>query len=227
MTRRTLSWSAALAAAIALLVAACSSSSSGSAAPESAGAPTSAPTTAPTTAISEAPSTAAESSVPSEVPSIEIPSFVLPSDDKGLEALLPDKLCGKTATKLSMGGDRFASVPDQTFTDTLSQLGKTPKDVSFAVASSGLVTGGDCSDTAIVFRVKGADPGRFRDVFIAAAKEQDNTTWTNGNVGGKDVYIGTQPDSDTKSYAWFRGDALFIVEAKDDATAAPLVQGMP
>jgi len=229
MTRRTLSFSAALTATLALIVAACSSSS-GTTAPTTAA---SAAESSPTEAASAAPPSSAPSEIASEAPlgsaqgglqSFPIPSFQLPSDDKGLEALLPDQVCGKKATKLSMSGDRFASVSDQSFIDTLSQLGKSPKDVSFAVAAD--VTGA-CDVTAVIFRVKGADPGQFRDFFIAAAQKQDKTTWTTGNVGGKDIYIGTQPDSKTKSYAWFRGDALLVVEAKDDATAAPLIQGMP
>jgi len=220
MTRRTLSWSVTLAALVALLATACSSSS-GSAAPSSAQGASSAPTTAP----SEAASTAAESSAPSEAPSIAIPSFVLPSDDKGLEALLPDKLCGKTATKLSMSGDKFAGVTDETFIDTLTKLGKSPKDVAFAVATGAPSSG--CKDVAVVFQIKGADPGRFSDVFIQAAKDQSDTTYTTGNVGGKNVYIGTTPGNDTKAYAYFKGDGLFIVTAADDAAAAPLLQEMP
>jgi hypothetical protein len=220
-----MSWSLALMAAVALLATACSSSSSGSTATASAGAPTNAPTSAPTTAASEAASTAAESSAPSEAPSIEIPSFALPNDDKGLEALLPGKLCGKTATKLSMSGERFAGVTDKTFTDTLTKIGKSPKDVAFAVAAG--APGSGCKEVAVVFQIKGADPGRFRDVFIEAAKAQSNTTYTTGNIGGKDVYIGTTPGNDTKAYAYFKGDGLFIVDAPDDAAAAPLLQEMP
>jgi hypothetical protein len=218
MTRRTLSLGVALVAAIALLVTACSSSSSSSGA-------TSGATTAPTTAPTEAASSAAESGAPSSVPSIAIPSFVLPSDDKGLEGLLPAKLCGKTAVKLSMSGERFAGVTDKTFSDTLAKLGKSPKDVAFAVATG--APSSNCNEVAVVFQIKGADPGRFSDVFIQAAKDQSDTTYTTGNVGGKDVYIGTTPGGDTKSYAYFKGDGLFIVTAADDAAAAPILQAMP
>ena len=78
-----------------------------------------------------------------------------------------------------------------------------------------------------MFQIKGADPGRFSDVFIQAAKDQSDTTYTTGNVGGKNVYIGTTPGNDTKTYAYFKGDGLFIVTAADDAAAAPLLQEMP
>ena len=136
-------------------------------------------------------------------PSIEIPSFELPNDDKGLEGLLPDKLCGKTATKLSMSGDRFAGVTDKTFTDTLAKLGKSPKDVAFAVATG--APSSNCKEVAVVFQIKGADAGRFSDVFIQAAKDQSDTTYTTGNVGGKDVYIGTTPGRRHEGVRLFQG----------------------
>jgi hypothetical protein len=223
MTRRTLSWSVAHAAAVALLATACSSSTGGTAAPSAAGGASSAPTVAPT----EAAPSSAQSAEPSGAPSIAIPSFVLPNDDKGLEALLPDQLCGKKATKLSMSGERFANVPDESFSGALSALGKSPKDVAFAMSTPDIAGNSNCQELAIVFQIKGADSGRFRDVFIAAAKAQDNTTYTTGNVGGKDVYIGTTPGDTTKSYAYFKGDALFMVQAADDASAATLLKVMP
>lgn len=218
MTRRTISATLGMVLAM-ILLAACGGSSS-SVAPSVAGQASSAPeTTAPTTApASEAPSAGA---------SIAIPSFELPSDDKALEALLPSTLCGKAATKLSFSGARFAGVSDPTFTSTLAQLGKSPADVAFAVSSPGVAALGTCKQGAIVFQIKGADPGRFRDVFIAAAQKQNDTTYTQSNVGGKDVYIGTSKSDGTKTYAYFKGDALFIVEAPDEATAAPLLQEMP
>ena len=64
-------------------------------------------------------------------------------------------------------------------------------------------------------------------MFIAAAQKQNDTTYTQGNVGGKDVYIGTSKSDGTKTYAYFKGDALFIVEAPDEASAGPLLQEMP
>ena len=222
MTRRTLSCGRWLVAAVALL-AACELVELDDA-PSAAVGERDRPTTAPTTAPTEA-AVRRRERAPSEAPSIAIPSFVLPNDDKGLEALLPDKLCGKTAIKLSMSGERFAGVTDETFSDTLAKIGKSPKDVAFAVATG--APSSNCNEVAVVFQIKGADPGRFSDVFIQAAKEQSDTTYTTGNVGGKDVYIGTTPGGDTKSYAYFKGDGLFIVTAADDAAAAPLLQEMP
>ncbi len=220
MTRRITAWLAVL--TLATVLAACSSSSA-TTAPSSGGGASAAPSTAP---ASETPSVA-PSSAESSAPSIAIPSFALPNDDKGLEALLPDQLCGKASTKLSLSGARFSTVQDPVFDATLSELGKTATDVSFAIASPGLAGSDSCQVSAAVLRIKGADPSRFRDLFIAAAKKEDNTTYTTGSVGGKDVYIGTTPGNDTQTYAYFKGDALFFVTAPDDATAAPVLQVMP
>jgi hypothetical protein len=223
MTRRITAWLAVL--TLATVLAACSSSSA-TTAPASGGtsaAPSTAPaSTAPTTAPS-----AAESAAPSSAASIAIPSFALPNDDKGLEALLPDQLCGKAAMKLSLSGARFSTVQDPVFDATLSELGRTAADVSFAIAQPDPATSDSCKVSAAVLRIKGADPTRFRELFIAAAKTEENTTYTTGNVGGKDVYIGTTPGKDTQTYAYFKGDALFFVTAPDDATAAPALQAMP
>ena len=218
MTRRTISATVGMVLAM-ILLAACSGSSS-SVAPSAAGQASAAPETT-------APSAAPASEAPSAEASNAIPSFELPSDDKGLEALLPSTMCGKTATKLSFSGARFANITDPTFTSTLAQLGKSPTDVAFAVSSPGVAALDTCKQGAIVFQIKGADPGRFRDVFIAAAQKQNDTTYTQGNVGGKDVYIGTSKSDGTKTYAYFKGDALFIVEAPDEASAAALIQEMP
>lgn len=224
MTRRITAWLAWLAVlTLATVLAACSSSSATSA-PSSGGGTSVAPSSAP---ASSEPS-AAESAAPSSgEASIAIPSFVLPNDDKGLEALLPDQLCGKAAIKLSMSGARFASVQDPVFNATLSDLGKTTADVSFAIAEPNQATSDSCKVSAAVLRIKGADPTKFRDLFIAAAKKEENTTYTTGNVGGKDVYIGKTPGNDTQTYAYFKGDALFFVDAADDATATPALQVMP
>ena len=215
MTRRITAWPILSALAV-LLLAACSSSS-GTAAPTTA--PTSAPTSAP---VSEAPS-AAESAAPS----IAIPSFVLPNDDKGLEALLPGQLCGQAATKLSASGTRFQQYETPTEKAALEQLGKTPADVVFAIALPNLAGTSTCDTSAFIYRIKGADPDKFKALFIALAKQEENTTYTQGNVGGKAVYIGTTPGGKTKTYAYFNGDALFAVSAPDDATAAPALQAMP
>ncbi len=225
MTRRIMAVIVVL--AVTVVVAGCSAASTSSAPSVAAAAsvaapPSSEPTTAPSATESAAPASA---EAPSAEPSVALPTFVLPNDDKGLEALLPAKLCGKTATRVSYSGERFKKYPDATLTQTVAKLGKTVDDVAMAIST--LMSADTCHSLAGVFQVKGADPGAFRDYFIAEAKKQDDTTFTQGNVAGHDVYIGVTKDEPTKTYAYFKGDALFFVVAKDDAAAGPLLEQMP
>lgn len=226
MTRRIMAVIVVL--AVTVVVAGCSAASTSSAPSAAAAASvavpaSSEPTSAPSASEAAPP---ASGEVPSAEPSVALPSFVLPNDDKGLEALLPAKLCGKTATRVSYSGERFKKYPDATLTKTVAQLGKTVDDVAMAISTL-MSSSGTCHSLAGVFQVKGADPGAFRDYFIAQAKKEDQTIFTQGNVAGHDVYIGVKAGDATKTYAYFKGDALFFVVATDDAAAAPLLEQMP
>ena len=98
MNRTTSPWLAALTSVfILVLVAACGGSAAGSASPTTGQPSVAAPSVA-------SPSEAASEGAPSAGSSLALPSFALPNDDKGLEALLPDEMCGGKATKLSFGG---------------------------------------------------------------------------------------------------------------------------
>ena len=187
----------------------------------------SAASTAPSSSASTQPSvsepSAAESSSagPSSAGASEsaIPSFELPSGAKDLEALLPDQVCGAKAVKASMSGDQFASTADAQFKATLAALGKQPSDVAFAIA---IGTGNGC--TAGIFRIKGVDQNLLQQAFLAQA-QKSGETYTQSSLGGKDVYASST--ASTKSYAYFKGDAVIFVSAKDDASAAGLLQQLP
>ena len=227
MTRRTMAWLTTLGGAAILVLAACSSSSATAGATSgngSSGSPSAAAPSVAAPSVAVVPSAAASEELPGS--SVAIPSFVLPNDDKGLEALLPDELCGGKATKLSFGGSRFADVADENFKSMLAALGKSASDVSFAVAAPALASSSACSTSAGVFRVKGADLSRLKDVFLAEAAKEGPPP-TQGNVGGKAVYISAATGADTKTYSYFNGDALFFVTAKDDTAAAAALQDMP
>ena len=226
MTRRIMGVIVVL--AVTAVVAGCSSAASSTAPSVAAAASVAAPASSEPANASSAPESAAPTATeaPSAEASAALPTFELPNDDKGLEALLPAKLCGKTATRVSYSGQRFKKYPDATLTQTVAQLGKTVDDVAMAISTL-LSSSGACQSAAGVFQVKGADPGRFRDYFIAQAKKEDQTTFTQGNVAGHDVYIGVKAGDPTKTYAYFKGDALFFVVAPDDAAAAPLLAQMP
>jgi hypothetical protein len=215
-------WSLVGAIAVAsILVAACS----GSAAPGSpvASAPAAASSEAPLVAPSEAPAAspaAVESAQPAE--SIAIPSFALPSTDKGLEALLPNELCGEKSTKMSLGGEMLAQGADTSFLTTVQALGKTVADVSYAIATGG---SGTCQVSAGVIRIKGADAGQLQSVFLAEAAKQG--ALTQKSLGGKDVHIQANKGGQSTSYFYFKADAIFFVVAPDEKQAAATLLTMP
>jgi hypothetical protein len=176
-------------------------------------------------AASEEPSTAASEEASQAAPSeagIAFPSFAFPSSDKALEALIPDKICGQTAIKLSFSGSTFASSGDPELKAMLDALGKSAADVSLAVGAA--PAAGKCA--AGIFRVKGADPNRLQQVFQAeAAKSGD--TYTLKSIGGKDVYVATGASSSSLQYAWIAGDALVFVAADNEAQATEIIAALP
>lgn len=175
---------------------------------------------APTTAAS--PSTAVASGSPAVDPSFAIPSFAFPSEDKELEALLPNMLCGATTLKFSMSGSTFATAADPEFIAILGELGKTPADVSFAVAGGTPGVDADACSAGI-FRIKGADSNRFKEVFLAEAAKE-GTTYREETVAGRTVLVGSGEDF---QYAYFKGDALIFVSAPDPAKAAEVLALLP
>ena len=167
---------------------------------------------APSAAASPAEASAAPSTEASAaLPSVAVPS--LPSEAKDLEALLPDTLCGAAATKTSLSGASFAA------TAQLAALGKSPSDVAFAIAFS---TSG-CG--AGIFRIAGVDQATLQQTFLAE-QQKSGTTFTQGSVGGKTVFISDQGSSG-KQYLYFAGDAVIFASAKDDASAATILQALP
>jgi len=147
-----------------------------------------------------------------------IPSFNLPSEAKDLEALLPGTLCGETAIKVSLSGATFAAQADEEFKSTLAALGKSPSDVSFAVAGS------QSGCTAGIFRVAGIDTTQLQTTFLAE-EQKSGTTYTQQSVSGKTVF---QTDvSGNVQYVYFKGDAAIFAQGKDAATAAQILTQLP
>jgi hypothetical protein len=202
-----------------ILVAACSGSAA-TATPI----PPAAASEAPSIAPSEAPaSSAAPAGSAPLIASSAIPSFALPSTDKGLEALLPNQLCGEAATKMSLSGEMFTQGADKSFLTTLQALGKTAADVGFAIAGPG--ASGTCQLSTGVFRIKGADAGQLQSVFLAEAAKQGAVTQK--SLGGKDVYVQLDQGGQSTSYFYFKGDAIFFVVAPDEKQAAATLSIMP
>ena len=153
------------------------------------------------------------------LPSFAIPS--LPSQAKDLEALLPSTMCGAAATKTSLTGAALTTAADPTFIATLQALGKTVNDVSFALAFS---TDQKCG--AGIFRIAGADPGTLQSTMVAQ-QQKSGETFTQGNVGGKSVFISNSSSGAGKQYVYFHGDAVVFAQAPDDTAAATILQALP
>jgi hypothetical protein len=178
---------------------------------------------APSVEASAAQPSAAEASAAASAgaSAIALPSIQLPSDAKDLEALLPGTLCGQTTTKASITGDKFAATADPEFVATLQALGKTPADVAFAIAFAG-----DTNCGAGIFRIKGVDQNALQTTLVAQ-EQKSGSTFTQGNVGGKSVYISDDGSGSGKQYVYFKGDAVIFAQAPDEAKAGEILQQLP
>jgi hypothetical protein len=196
-----------------------------------AGAATPLPNSASPAASEAAPSVEASAAQPSAAEAsaeasaagsaIALPSIELPSDAKDLEALLPATMCGQTATKASITGDKFAAAADPQFVATLQALGKTAADVAFAIAFAG----GDTNCGAGIFRINGVDQNALQTTLLAQ-QQKSGTSFTQGNVGGKSVYI-SDSSGGGKQYVYFKGDAVIFAQAPDETKAASILQQLP
>jgi hypothetical protein len=165
-----------------------------------------------------------------DIPSFDIPSFSFPSEDKDLEARLPNEINGVTLVKYSFKGATFlesGADNQQDLVDFLSALGKSPNDLSVAFAGD---ANGDLDLQLGAFRVAGADSNALLSAFVAATqKESPQDTVTQGNVGGKNVTQIVDPD-DTESgtiYIYANGDTLFYVSSPDASLAAAGLTALP
>jgi hypothetical protein len=202
----------------------CSGASGGSAAPNASAATSAGPSSgnAPATPSAE-PSSAAPSQAAASEPaaSAPVPQFTFPSDDKELEALIPDTLCGDKAQKLSLKGkDVFNSDSSAEIEAVLKGIGKSTADVS-AAAGFPLVPDAKCS--VIIIRINGANEGQVRDLLIAEAKKE-NQTFQETSLGGKTVYT----DDPTKfGYTYIKGDGVIIFTAGSKKEAEELIAQLP
>jgi hypothetical protein len=197
----------------ALIAAACSSPSA---------APASAPAAASSEPTNAAPSVEASSAAPSEAAasaSIPVPQFSFPSDDKGLEALIPDSLCGAKVQKLSMKGQTAIGTAAE-WPGILAALGKTVDDVS---AAAGFPPQGEKDCSVIIIRIKGADEGKLKDLFQQEATKEGKTL-TQVSLGGKDVY---KTETDKFEYAYVKGDGVIFFGADSEANAASIASALP
>ncbi|HEY0442925.1 MAG TPA: hypothetical protein VGC90_01775 [Candidatus Limnocylindrales bacterium] len=210
---------AAIVGAATLAIAACSSSS----------APATSSTGAASTpaAASSAPAASSDVSSPATsggaLPSGALPSIPSFHADPELEAQLPSSLCNQTTTKASFVGADASN--DADFNAVVTQLGKSPNDLS--IASAG-VAGPQCDGLSVLaIRIKGADSNQFQQLFLAAAAKSNGTPPPQSNVGGKNVWSYSDTSGGSINYIYFKGDTAFGVTAKNQADAATGLAVLP
>jgi hypothetical protein len=162
----------------------------------------------PTTeALTQAPPTAAP-------PSIGLPgfSFTLPSftPDAELEALFPDAIGGETLKVTSMAGTQFLAMPTagKDLGEALTQLGKTPADLSVAFA-------GTMQVIVFAFRIKGVPADQFFAAYSASVAGGGLTDASYGGKAVKKVVTTGQP----AVYLYLNGEILWTIASS--GTAAP------
>lgn len=161
------------------------------------------------------------------LPSIALPS--LPSEDKDLEGRLPNSINGVTLTKLSFKGVDFLTGDSDAAKDlngVLTGLGKTPADLSIAVATDPT----DQLDVSVgAFRIAGADAAAVMNIFkTSIAKETPNAKVSDVSIGGKNVVELDNPDTSSgPTYFYPTGDTVFFAQTTDPALAAAAVATFP
>lgn len=150
-----------------------------------------------------------------------LPSGSSLNEDASLEAAIPNEFCGQKTIKYSFSGAE--AVTDTEFAAVVQQLGRSPSDVSIAFAG---VQGPECAGiNLLALRIKGADQGRYEQLFIDAQEKDGGTRPARSNVGGRDVWTFT--DTSGSNYFYFKGDTAFGVVAKTEADAAKGLTVLP
>ena len=174
-----------------------------------------------------APATVAPTTAPTTTP---VPTFALPSftSDKELEAALPSTYKGATLYKISITGvdaTNPSNASGKAFLDLIQSLGKTAADLSVAFAGD---SAGKLHVTWGAYRIKGLAADVWVPLYYEIAKQEDpGTTATDVNLGGRAVKRVVTPDEARISYAWTRGDIVFIVIATSDELAGPAIAAVP
>lgn len=205
-----------LVALLALVVSACAS---GQATP-SAQASVAPATVEPTPEPSEAP----EASVDPDASIGAFPSFDLNGDPE-LAARFPDTVGGQPLEVSSMRGDTFMSMggSDPAFQEFLDSVGAELSDVSVAF-------GGSQSGVSVgAFRILGASEDDLEREFIAASEDAgDITDMEQASVGGKDVWVATDPSEATgaSAYLYTKDDTLYFLTGTE-AEVAEILEALP
>jgi hypothetical protein len=220
---------ALLAAAALALVAACGSTSTS--APTQAPAASAGPVTPAPSASAAAPDgSPAASPAASDAAGTPLPSFTRVED---LEAMLPKKVGDSALAPRSLTGTDVLATGDPTSIAALQAMldatGATAADYQFAFSPFKTPAG---TDAAIgVFRVKGSDPEKLRDILIEQGRGNNPGIGApdDGTVGGKKVKIVRVEDGSGTTWSWYywpKGDVLFYLQTVDSAVAEEVIAGL-
>jgi hypothetical protein len=154
---------------------------------------------------------------PTEAPPTPVPSTPDPAPvGVGLVGSLPEAFNGMPTTKVSLTLQGRAT--PRVFLKTLGRLGKTPPETELALAfGSG----------AALYAMR-VDDTTGSEIVQALIEETgylpDASPLPTVGIGGKQV---TKLASAVGPYLYPTADALYFVEARDDATAAIVLQELP
>jgi hypothetical protein len=209
----------------AVLVACGSSTSSVSPAPSSAVAPSASPAPA---SLGSSPSGPTASSGPSDSPEPSVDSHGVPE----LEALLPAKVGDVALERLSLSGKDFYSTgtaETQARLDTfLASLGKTLTDLRVGDA-------GDPTGTTVLevgaFQVLGTTPANLLSEWVAStqAANPGHVSVSNTTIDGRELtkLIDGTRDVGGTTYAYAKGDIVFLIAADDAALVSNALAQLP
>ena len=144
-----------------------------------------------------------------------------------LAGLLPTEIGGipieyESSSGQDVIGSEGVTPEAQEFFD---RVGAEPSDLSSAFGigidqeAGGVITIG-------AIRVAGADEDTLRDEFRASIEDQGDVV-TEGNVGGKDVLIIGEDETEGSGYFYVKGDVVFIVGGSPASLAEEALSQLP
>jgi hypothetical protein len=139
--------------------------------------------------------------------------------DPALEATLPSTFEGQPLLRFSLSGELLLANEDsatsKTFAEMVTELGASPDDISFAIATEGTA---DSRFTVGGLRIAGADGTRMLALYRAATLGDDPDARANEmQIGGRPVIRIVKPgDSVPETYIYVVGDTLYLVQAEAD-----------
>lgn len=147
----------------------------------------------------------------------------LPSEDKALEARLPDSLNGVGLCKGSFRGNTIlGSSPGSDVLALLARFGRTVDDYTMAIGSEPTAS----LNSLGAIRLTGVDGDQFLSAYLSLnQKANSRLQVAPATLGGKNVMVMMDPDGTTYIYA--NGDTLFYAQSTDPAWAAVGLAALP